>query len=119
MLANYFAHGRRHVVKEVENHPELCAHLLDEIGKVFTNDAKCRKGGITGEARLAFHQCESGPVMAGLRAWIEDLFATKRVEPNSGLGGALRYLLERWEPPALFLRLPSARPSTTISPSAA
>ena len=104
VLANCLAHGRRHVVDEVDNHPELCAHLLDEIGKVFANDAECRTCGVTGEARLAFHQCESGPVMAGLRAWIEQLFADKRVEPNSGLGGALRYLLQRWEPLTLFLR---------------
>ena len=104
VLANCLAHGRRHVVDEVGNHPELCTHLLEEIGKVFANDAKCRKGGLTGEARLAYHQRESGPVMASLYAWIEELFANKRVEPNSGLGGALRYLLERWEPLTLFLR---------------
>jgi transposase len=115
VLANCLAHGRRHVVDEIGNHPELCAHLLDEIGKVFANDAKCRKGGATGEARLAFHQRESGPVMAGLRAWIEELFANKRVEPNSGLGGALRYLLERWEPLTLFLRVVNAPIDNNIS----
>jgi transposase len=108
VLANCLAHGRRHVVDEVDNHPELCTHLLAEIGKVFANDAKCRKGGVTGEARLAFHQSKSSPVMVGLRAWIEDLIANKRVEPNSGLGGALRYLLERWEPLTLFLRVVDA-----------
>jgi transposase len=108
VLANCLAHGRRHVVDEVENHPELCAHLLDEIGKVFANDALCRRDGLSGEARLAFHQRESGPVMDGLRAWIEELFAEKRVEPNSGLGGALRYLLARWEALTLFLRVKGA-----------
>jgi transposase len=104
VLANCLAHARRHVVDEVGNHPELCKHLLHEIGKVFANDAECRKGGVTGEARLAFHQRKSGPVMANLRAWIEDLVANKRVEPNSGLGGALQYLLKRWEPLTRFLR---------------
>ncbi len=115
VLANCLAHGRRHVVDEVSNHPELCEHLLDEIGKVFANDAKCRKDRITGEARLAFHQRESGPVIADLRVWIEDLFANKRVEPNSGLGGALRYLLERWEPLTLFLRAVDAPIDNNIS----
>jgi transposase len=115
LLANCLAHGRRHVVDEVDNHPELCTHLLDEIGKVFANDAKCRKGGVTGEARLAFHQRESGPVMAGLRTWIEELFDTKRVEPNSGLGRALRYLLVRWEALTLFLRVVDAPIDNNIS----
>ena len=115
VLANCLAHGRRHVVDEVGNHPELCAHLLDEVGKVFANDAKCRKSGVIGEARLAFHQRESGPVMAGLRMWIDDLLDNKRVEPNSGLGGALRYLLKRWEPLTLFLRAVNAPIDNNIS----
>jgi transposase len=108
VLANCLAHGRRHVVEEVGNHPQLCAHLLHEIGKVFANDATCRSDGLSGEARLAFHQRESGPVMEGLRTWIEELFDQKHVEPNSGLGGALRYLLTRWEPLTLFLRVVDA-----------
>jgi transposase len=108
LLANCLAHGRRHVVEEVGNHPELCEHLLREMGKVFANDATCRRRHLTGEARLAFHQGESGPVMDSLRAWIEKLFADKRVEPNSGLGGALRYLLARWKPLTLFLRVVDA-----------
>ena len=108
VLANCLAHGRRHVVDEVGNHPELCTHLLDEIGKVFKNDATCRREGLTGEARLTFHQRESGPVMADLRAWIEQVFADKRIEPNSGLGGALRYLLTRWDKLTLFLHVADA-----------
>jgi len=115
VLANCLAHGRRHVVDEVSNHPELCEYLLDQIGKVFANDATCRRDGATGEARLAFHQRESGPVMHGLRAWIEQLFADKRVEPNSGLGGALRYLLEHWEPLTLFLRVAGAPIDNNLS----
>ena len=31
--------------------------------------------------------------MTELRAWAEALFTKRRVEPNSGLGGALRYML--------------------------
>jgi transposase len=115
VLANCLAHARRHIVDEVGNHPELCAHMLAEIGKVFANDAKCRKGGVTGEARLAFHQRESGPVMAGLRAWIEDLVANKRIEPNSGLGGVLQYLLKRWKPLTRFLHVVDAPIDNNLS----
>lgn len=108
VLANCLAHGRRHVLDELGNHPELCEHMLRELGKVFANDAACRKGGLTGQARLAFHQRKSGPVMDGLRASIDKLFADKRVEPNSGLGVALNYLRDRWEPLTLFLRVADA-----------
>lgn len=115
VLANCLVHGRRHVVEEVEAHPELCAHLLAEIGKVFKNDATCREEGLTSEARLAFHQRESGPVMEDLHTWMEQLFADKRVEPNSGLGGVLRYLQKRWGPLTLFLRVAGAPLDNNIS----
>ena len=42
--------------------------------------------------------------MKELHPWMEDLFTSKRVEPNSGLGGALRYMLNRWDALTLFLR---------------
>ena len=115
VLANCLAHARRHVVDEVGNHPDLCAHLLGEVGKVFANDAACRKDGLSGDARLAFHQRESGPVMASLHDWIDQLFADKRVEPNSGLGGALRYLIDRWEALTLFLRVADAPLDNNLS----
>jgi hypothetical protein len=107
-LANCLAHARRHVVDEVGNEPEHCAHVLLQIGKVFKNDETCRKTGLVGAARLAFHQRESGDVMRELKTWIEALFTSKRVEPNSGLGGALRYMLSRWDALTLFLRVADA-----------
>jgi transposase len=107
-LANCLAHARRHVVDEVGNEPELCAHLLREIAKVFKNDETCRARGMEGEARLAFHQGASSKVMTDLRTWIDEHFTSKRVEPNSGFGGALRYMLSRWDPLTLFLRVPDA-----------
>ena len=43
--------------------------------------------------RLRFHQRHSGPVMQQLHQWLEAQFALKQVEPNSGLGKAITYLL--------------------------
>jgi transposase len=107
-LANCLAHARRHVVDEVADEPDLCAHVLREIAKVFKNDETCRADGLIGQARLAFHQDRSREVMTDLQTWIEALFTSKRVEPNSGLGGALRYMLSRWESLTLFLRVADA-----------
>ncbi len=108
ILSNCLAHGRRHVVDEVGNHPELCAHLLEEVGKVFAHEATCRKNGLSAEERLSIHQRESKPIMDGLHAWMTTLFETKRVEPSSGLGGAFTYLLKRWHALTLFLRVRDA-----------
>ncbi len=108
VLANCLAHGRRHVVDEVENFPAECRHVLELLRIVFRNDARCHKLEMTPEQRLELHQRESGPVMVVLRQWIEAQLEQKRVEPNSGLGQAFGYLLERWDPLTLFLRVPGA-----------
>ena len=46
--------------------------------------------------------------MEALRRWIAAQCEHKRVEPNSGLGQAFTYLLQRWDPLTLFLRVPGA-----------
>jgi hypothetical protein len=56
------------------------------------------------EQRLACHQSKSGPVMKGLKEWIEEQFAAALVEPNSNLGRALRYWLNHWEKLTVWLR---------------
>jgi hypothetical protein len=42
--------------------------------------------------------------MDQLKQWLNDQREQKRVEPNSGLGGAISYLLKYWERLTLFLR---------------
>lgn len=105
---NCLAHARRHVVDQIENHRDLCAHALREIGRVFHNDETCRDERMSDEERLAFHQRESGPVMDDLRRWMQERLRAKEVEPNSGLGVAFHYFLKRWTPITAFLRVAGA-----------
>ncbi|OIQ65616.1 transposase IS66 family protein [mine drainage metagenome] len=60
------------------------------------------------QARLAFHQRDSGPIMAGLEIWLRDQIEGGKVEPNSGLGQAITYMRKHWGPLTLFLREPGA-----------
>ncbi len=46
--------------------------------------------------------------MEELKHWLQEQLDQKRVEPNSGLGGAIGYLLRHWEPLTLFLRVAGA-----------
>jgi hypothetical protein len=46
--------------------------------------------------------------METLKAWCGAQFAERKVEPNSGLGKAISYLLNHWEKLTLFLREPGA-----------
>ena len=42
--------------------------------------------------------------MDALQKWMKAQLNEKKVEPNSGLGMAITYMLKRWEPLTLFLR---------------
>jgi len=106
--ANCLAHGRRHIVDEVANFPAECEHLLVMLRQVFRVDHLCRRFRLSPEKRRGVHQRWSGPVMDKLRARMIAEFAEKRVEPNSGLGHAMNYLLKRWEKFTLFLRVAGA-----------
>jgi transposase len=74
------------------------------MGKVYHEDARTRELQLSPEERLVHHQTHSGPVMETLRAWMRDQIDGKRVEPNSGLGSAIGYMLKHWTPLTLFLR---------------
>lgn len=105
---NCISHGRRHVVDEANNFPDECRHVLEQLGAVFSNEATCKKLGLTGTERLRYHQEHSAELMAELESWMQAALDEKRIEPNSGLGQAFRYLLKRWDKLTLFLRVPDA-----------
>jgi transposase len=104
IVGHCLAHGRRRFVAVAENFPEPCRHVLEKLGAVYANDALARKRGLSPEQRLRFHQQRSQPVMDELEVWLQAQLAEKRVEPNSGLGTAMTYLLKHWERLTLFLR---------------
>ena len=108
LLSNCTAHGRRHIVDAATNFPAECRHVLEQLAIVFRNEAAAKKLGLAPERRLDLHQRESGPVMDALKSWLDSQIEHKLVEPNSGLGQAYRYLLDRWGPLTLFLRVAGA-----------
>ena len=105
---NCLAHARRHLIDELGNHPEECRYLLELLEQVFKVDALCRKYRLSDEQRLRLHQRQSAPVMSEIETWMRAQFEQKRVEPNSGLGKAFDYMLQRWLKFTLFLRVPGA-----------
>jgi transposase len=104
ILGNCLAHGRRQFVDVVDNFPKEVEHVLRALKEVYKNDATARKGNMSPEARLRFHQAESGPIMKDLREWMTRQIDQRLVEPNSGLGEAISYMTKRWDKFTLFLR---------------
>ena len=108
ILANCLAHGRRRFVDVTDSFPVECRHVLEALAVVYKNDALAREQKLSPQARLEFHQAQSGPVMEELHAWLVRQFDQRLVEPNSALGGAIKYLLKHWAKLTLFLRVAGA-----------
>ena len=108
LLANCLAHGRRKIVDMASFFPQECLHVLEALKAVYATDALAKEQKLSSEGRLELHQEKSGPVLEELHSWIESQFSEKRTEPNSGLGQAFKYLLKRWQPLTLFLRVAGA-----------
>jgi hypothetical protein len=108
LLANCMAHGRRQFVDVAGNFPEQCRYVLEMLGEVYGHDAEAREKRMTPDRRLQFHQEYSSPVITKLHNWLAAQIAQRRTEPNSGLGKAIKYLLNHWRPLTLFLRVAGA-----------
>lgn len=106
ILANCLAHARRQFVDIVEAFPEECRYVIEAFAKVYHHDALAQEQGLDPIERLAFHQERSGPVMEELKSWCDAQFSEKLVEPNSGLGQAVQYLLNHWDKLTRFLHVP-------------
>jgi len=108
ILANCLTHGRRHFVDVAMNFPQECLYVLKILKDVYKNDDKAKREGMSAEQRLKFHQTESGPKMDELKTWLAAQIEERKVEPNSGLGEAINYMLKHWNELTLFLRQPGA-----------
>lgn len=108
LLANCMSHGRRRFVDVYDNFPDECTHVLNVLAKVYKNDAEAKAQNLSDDQRLEYHQNRSGPLMKDLGKWFDVQFEEKTVEPNSGLGQAIKYMCNHWEKLTLFLRVPGA-----------
>ncbi len=104
IVGNCLAHGRRHFVEVTPNFPQECRFVLETLGEVYGYDAQAEEQGLSPEERLRFHQEHSEPVMKKLHTWLQAQFDERKVEPNSGLGTAIAYVLRHWDRLTLFLR---------------
>jgi transposase len=108
ILCNCLAHARRRFVELAEDFPAECEEVLEALKAVYHHDEQAKHAGLTSRQRLEYHQTHSRPVMEELKRWLHAQFDERKVEPNSAMGEAIRYLLGHWEPLTRFLRVPGA-----------
>jgi transposase len=78
------------------------------IRQVFDHDEHARKEQLSPEARLAYHQGQSQPLMEELKGWLDQQIDDRLVEPNSALGKAIGYMRTHWTTLTRFLSIPGA-----------
>jgi hypothetical protein len=105
---NCLTHARRNFVEVVSSFPEECRYLVETLGKVYHFDGIAKEREMPADERLEFHKSHSGPIMDELKTWAADQITQRKVEPNSGLGKAIKYMLDRWVKLTQFLRIPGA-----------
>jgi transposase len=108
ILCNCILHARRGFVDVVEKFPEECRKVIESLREVYRFDAMAKEQKLSDAQRLAFHQEHSKPFMDDLHHWMKEQLEHKKVEPNSGLGEAIGYMLKRWEKLTRFLSVPGA-----------
>lgn len=108
ILANCMTHGRRNFVDVYLSFPEQCQYVLETLAEVYKNDAETRQKAMSANERLEYHEAHSGPLMNDLKQWLEEQLSEKKVEPNSGLGQAIGYMLNHWKALTQFLHVPGA-----------
>ena len=97
------AHGRRKFSELDEAFPAESAVVVNALKDVFDHDEYARVEQLTAQARLAYHQRKSGPIMRKLKRWLERQTAQRLVEPNSSLGKAIAYMIDHWDTLTRFL----------------
>jgi len=104
ILAKCLTHGRRKFVDVMDHFPQACSHVIDVLGKIYAHDAQARDTKMSPGERLLYHQAHSAEPMRELKVWMKAQLDQHVVEPNSGLGQAIGYMLKHWEGLTLFLR---------------
>jgi transposase len=102
------AHGRRKFSDLEEVFPHECQVVLEVLRQVFDHDEQARQAQLSPEARLAYHQAQSQPLMDALKRWLDQQVEDRLVEPNSSLGKAIAYMQGHWETLTQFLSVPGA-----------
>jgi transposase len=102
------AHGRRKFSDLEEVFPYECQVVLEVIRQVFDHEEQAREDQLSPEARLAYHQAQSQPLMDELKRWLDTQIDDHLVEPNSALGKAIGYMKSHWGTLTRFLSVPGA-----------
>ena len=103
------SHARRQYVDVIGSFREQVSFVLKLYKEIWSNDDLTQTQRLSPAQRLAYHREHSLPTMQRIRAWGETQLEEKRVEANSGLGQAIRYLSKHFDRLTRFCTVEGAK----------
>jgi hypothetical protein len=104
--AQCWSHTRRQFEKAQGAEPRLVSAALDQLAKLYKEEAKIRELGLEGVAKLAHRGESSKPLVEAFFAWLKQTVSTEVLLPTNPFGQAARYALEREVGLRVFLANP-------------
>lgn len=101
--AHCWAHVRRKFIELEPLHPEVCAEVLELIGKLYALEKTVPDTADAAELRRKIRDEQSRKVVAEIRDWA----IKQRSSPQSGLRKAINYMFGLWSGLTLFLEDPA------------
>ena len=89
------AHARRKFDEALTNDKARAEYVLLEMQKLYGVEKKIREEGLNAPEAKAVRQEESLPVLTNLKSWLLENY--QQVLPQSPIGKAISYSLQRWE----------------------
>ena len=89
------AHDRRYYKKALQSNKKLCTEMLDMYQELFEIEQTARDLELTGNDTLSLRQQEAVPLLAKMKAWIDEHALSAL--PASSFGKAIQYSLNNWE----------------------
>ncbi|MBX7197737.1 MAG: IS66 family transposase, partial [Sandaracinaceae bacterium] len=96
-----WSHGRRRFAEAARGGDRLALDLLKLVSPLFAVEREARRAGDTPDQRLERRRLCSVPIVARIRAWIDE--HRGEIPPKTPLGRALGYMHRQWARLILFL----------------
>jgi hypothetical protein len=99
-LLHCMAHARRKFDEALDNDRPRAEYVLAEIQKLYATERAIRDGSVEEQEALRLRQEQSIPILSGLKKWMLENYA--QVLPQSPIGKAISYSLQRWDRLSLY-----------------
>ncbi|GAB3309146.1 IS66 family transposase [Haliea atlantica] len=110
--AQCWVHSRRYFINAQDEHPEKATEALQQIAKLYQNEAEIRDRQLTDEKKRQYRLEHSKPVVSRFFEWCRDQLERGGLLPSDALTRALKYVLSRESSLTVFLEDPDVQPDT-------